>query len=138
MNRLKVLIVEDEEAMQFLWRAEIEEKIGDDVEVLQAFTKEEGDLLLDAHAPDLAVMVVDACVPGKEPNTIGLVEKARKLLGAHRPIIAVSGNEEFQRMLETAGCNYVCPQKHNLLCPEKQKLSQMVADRLLELSDARL
>ena len=138
MDRLKVLIVEDEEVMQLLWRAEIEEKVGDGGEVLQAFTKEEGDLLLDAHAPDIAVMVVDACVLGKVPNTIPLVEKARKLLGEQRPIIAVSGKEEFQRMLAAAGCNYLCSQKCDPLCPEKQQLPQMVADRLLDLSDVHL
>lgn len=138
MTNPKILIVEDEEALQNIWRDEVESALKGDVTVLQAFTMEEGDLLLEAHASDIAVMAVDACVPGKMINTIPLVRKARRLLGK-RPIIAVSGNEDFQKELVAAGCDpeHQCPQKWDLLCAEELHLHRIIL-RLLELSDVYL
>lgn len=138
MNVPKVLIIEDNEAQQRLWRMLIEDAMQGNVEVLQAFTKEEGDLLLDAHVADIAVLVVDACVPGREINTIELVEKARGLRGTGLPIVAVSGQPDFQTVLQKVGCDVRCDEKIDPVgCPEEQKLVPIVM-RLLELSDAYL
>lgn len=133
----KILIVEDSEGFQALWKAEIEEE-NEHVRVLQATTVEEGDLLLDAHASDIVVAVFDACLHTKEPNTLALVQKARKVLGPSRPLIAISGQPDFQKLLCDAGCNVECPEKLDPVgCLKEQKLIPIVT-RLLELSDVGL
>ena len=56
--------------------------------------------------PDLAAIVMDACVPGDKPTTPPLVWKFRQSFTG--PIIAVSSSRVFREQLKAAGCDHAC------------------------------
>ena len=98
---VKVLVVEDKESFHDLWRMEF----GDQVELLSALTIKEAQELFRAHQ-DIAVIAMDACVPGDRPNTMFLVQEMR--LTYTGPIIAISSLVEYRQMLVKAGCDFEC------------------------------
>ena len=95
----KVLVVEDNQE----WSSLIRRGLGDKVLVVQAFTMEEAEAVFERH-PDLAVILMDACVPGDKPNTMGLVRKMRKTFKG--PIVAISNYDKYREELMRAGCDY--------------------------------
>ncbi|MDP2668341.1 MAG: response regulator [bacterium] len=98
-KKCKVLVVEDKERYQYGWA----DALGEKIEVLHAFTIEEGRRLFDAN-PDIDAVVMDACVPGNEPNSIPLVKYIRKSFKG--PVIAASTEKIFRERLIEAGCNF--------------------------------
>ena len=98
---VKVLIVEDREFMQEIWRRILEGKI----EVISALSIEEAERMFAAN-PGIVAVVMDACVPGREINTIPLVEKIRATFTG--PMLTTSDNPAFNQMLIKAGCNHEC------------------------------
>ena len=104
MDKKKVLVIEDQVWQQDRWRDEL----GDRVEVLSASSIEEAEKLFSSN-PDLAAIVVDACVPGNHPNTPPLVRKFRSTFVG--PMIAVSTLESYRSQLVTAGCNHQSTKK---------------------------
>jgi len=100
MEKPKVLIIEDQK------RAHLEYEYGlrNLVQILSAFTIEEGRKIYKEN-PDLWLIVMDACVPGGDPNTLDLTREIRKsFIG--RPMIAASMSEKFQDLLIEAGCDH--------------------------------
>lgn len=95
----KVLVVEDSKQWSGLIKRALENKLL----VFQAFTTEEAEVALKLH-PDLAVILMDACVPGDNPNTMWLVRKMRETFKG--PIIAISRVPEYRKKLIEAGCDY--------------------------------
>lgn len=96
----KVLIVEDSDKFQAIYAYALAEK----VELLQAMDLVNGERLF-ADNPDITLVVMDACVPGYEVNSIPLCQKIREsFLG---PMIAASSYHEFRDILiGVGGCNY--------------------------------
>ena len=97
----KVLLIDDSESLHAYCHNELE----DEIEIFDAYSKEEAEELFNS-TPDLAAIVVDACVPGHEPNTQDLVEMFRKTFQG--PIIAVSSSLEYRNVLVSAGCSHDC------------------------------
>lgn len=95
----KILIVEDDQN----WSGIIRRGLGDKVLVIQAFTTEEAETVFQKN-PDLALILMDACVPGDRPNTMFLVKKMRKTFSG--PIIAISSLSEYRQELIKAGCDH--------------------------------
>ena len=95
----KVLIVEDSFPIQRFYR----EKLDGQCYVISAHSVKDGEMLFRMH-PDVAAIVMDACVPGETPTTQPLVKHIRRTFSG--PIIAASGSEECQKMLLKAGCDH--------------------------------
>lgn len=96
--RPKVLLVEDNEEYLRHYRRELGEK----VTLLVAESLEDGERLFGAN-PDVALVVMDACVPGDTPNSMPLVRKIRQTFAG--PIIASSSYEKYRMELMEAGCD---------------------------------
>lgn len=103
----KVLLVEDDKAMQEMWKAmwDMLTKGKQKVVLISAFSLEEAEEKFFAET-GLTAIVMDACVPGNQPNSPPLVEKIRSVFAG--PIIAVSGNPDCQTLLMAAGCSHCC------------------------------
>ena len=97
----KVLIVDDEEEWRDRWTRRL---LREGAEVLKASSLEEGWRLFEAN-PDIALVIMDTCVPGfYPPNSMWLVEKMHQTFKG--PIIAASGHPDFRRVLMGAGCSH--------------------------------
>ena len=95
----KVPVVEDVECLAFIIKQGLEGR----VLVIQAFTIKEAEAAFKEH-PDLAAILMDACVPGDKPNTMRLVEEMRKTFTG--PIIAISSVADYRKELMEVGCDY--------------------------------
>lgn len=95
----KVLVVEDDKR----WSGIIRRGLGDKVLVAQAFTTKEAEDAFE-QIPDFDVILMDACVPGDDPNTMWLVEKMRETFKG--PIIAISSVPEYRQELIKAGADH--------------------------------
>lgn len=109
MLKQKVLIIEDSRAMLDFLRREVKDGIMD-VRVFGAVSIGEGERLVSENL-DADVVVMDACVPGAEINTVPLVRKIREEFGFRGPMIAMSTEAGFRRLLKEAGCDYEVPDK---------------------------
>lgn len=99
MDKPKVLIVEDFPQWQRIFQRELE----DFCEVLLAGTVEKGEQLYKAN-PDVALIIMDACVPGDEPTTLELIKKIRETFKG--PMIGTSSMSNYRSALLEAGCDY--------------------------------
>lgn len=95
---MKVLIVDDLDYMHQLWRDILE----DQVQVISAMTIDEAEKIFAQHS-DLALIAIDACVPGTRINTLPLVERWRHNFDG--PMIAISSLPEYRKELVLAGCD---------------------------------
>ena len=101
----KVLIVEDD----YYDRLNMKNKLEASFEVFEA------DNLSDAEStffgnPDIDLIIMDACVPGHEPNSMRLVWKIKES-GFKKPIIACSSIWQFSELLVQYGATHQAP-KH--------------------------
>lgn len=99
-NQPKVLIVEDDEQWRGIWTRHLNRE---GARVLAAASLEEGERLFNAN-PDVALVIMDGCVPGERPNSMPLVQKMRETFQG--PIVAGSGNPNFIKTLIEAGCSH--------------------------------
>ncbi len=109
-NFKKVLLVEDYPG----WIKIIKGGLENEAEVLSAVTIREAENIFSENS-DIAIIIMDACVPGDEPNTLPLVKKIRETFKG--PIIAISSSDSYRKQLVEAGCDYEC---------EKKKIPSMV------------
>lgn len=112
----KILIVDDNEEMQ---RA-LKRSLANDYVLLQSLTIEEARRLYQENA-DIALIVMDGCVPGDEINTLPLVREFRQNFSG--PIIANSGNPDYQQQLLAAGCSHLPENKMFVIKLIKKLLS---------------
>ena len=101
----KVLIVEDNEGWWKLWGHALHPRVRGFV----AESLEKAETMLP-HLSDFALIVVDACVPGDDPNSMPLVRRIRAE-GYRGPIIASSSVEKFRKLLLDAGCSHEVPKE---------------------------
>lgn len=106
MGKPKVLIVEDSPEYQEIFAFSLHQQ----TELLQAFSIHEAEKLFASHQ-NIAIIAVDACVPGSKPNTQNLVRYFRKSFVG--PIIAISNLTRYNEELQQAGCSHAA-QKHLL------------------------
>lgn len=100
--RPKVLIVEDRRINQEIYAAELQGKVF----LMQAMNLEDGQRLFMEN-PDVALIVMDACLSGDEPDSISLVKKIRETFSG--PMIAASAAAEYRKLLLRAGCSHESP-----------------------------
>ncbi len=98
----KVLIVEDRGDYQEKYRM----RLGEKVLLLQAKDLQTGERLF-LENPDIVLVVMDACVPGVEPNSVPLIRKVRKTFNG--PMIAASMDPSYRRLLVEQGCSHQSP-----------------------------
>ncbi|KKU81798.1 MAG: hypothetical protein UY09_C0028G0004 [Parcubacteria group bacterium GW2011_GWA2_47_8] len=114
-----VLLVEDHQPWLDRWTEDILE-LRDDVLVLCANTIVKAEELFE-QCPGVAVIVMDACVPGDSQNTEFLVRSVRKTFKGS--MIAASGDAHYRKELMAAGCDYECTK------PEvPQKVIELLGD----------
>jgi DNA-binding NarL/FixJ family response regulator len=94
----KVLIVEDQTWVHNHYHRKLDDKVS----VISAFSIEEAETLFAAN-PDIAAIVLDACVPGNRPNTPPLARKFRSVFAG--PMIATSSDKGYRQDLVAAGCD---------------------------------
>ena len=109
----KILIIEDNRDRQEEWKELLTDY---PVKIIQAFSIEEAEKEFNKNL-DLDAIVVDACVPGSDPNTIRIVESFR--ISFRHPMVAVSNRNDFNDMLISAGCDHKS-EKHKLVEKIKQ------------------
>lgn len=102
----KVLVVEDYEDIQELYRIELAGKAYGKVDMISAFSIQEAKEHFACH-PDVDLIVMDACLVGLKPNTLPLVKEMRKTFTG--PMIAASASPEYRQQLVEAGCDYEAP-----------------------------
>lgn len=95
----KVLVVEDEFWRWDGWRRELDSK----VTLLCVCSIEQAEEQFAAN-PDIAAIVMDACVPGDSTTTPPLVRKFRETFTG--PMIAISGLGSYRQQLIQAGCDH--------------------------------
>lgn len=95
----KVLIVEDRHDTH----ERLREALDGRVEIIPAFTIAQAGELFAQH-PDISAVVMDACVPGCDINTIPLVQEMRRTFAG--PMIATSSSSLYQEQLMRAGCSH--------------------------------
>lgn len=102
----KVLILDDNDDLQNLWRKEIALRhvtYGDTISIISASTIEDAVKQFRVN-PDLAIIVVCGCIMGIQPSTIPFVKEIRKI--SNVPIIATAMDSWFQKELMKAGCSH--------------------------------
>jgi hypothetical protein len=97
MKKTKILVIEDEALIQFA----IEMSLPSDVELVQAFTLAEAEEKF-ATEEDITHIFVDFDLYKK--TTELLVIEIRKIFSGL--IIAISSDDDSNRILKKAGCNY--------------------------------
>ncbi len=102
MEKKLVLVVEDYGS----YFQRIQADLGDKVEILWAKTKETAKEFFENKCKNLALIIMDACVPGDEPNTMELVEKIKASNKFKGPIIACSAIDEYREKLLNAGATH--------------------------------
>lgn len=115
----KILIVEDLERVQ----NKFSDALAGKVELLQAYTLSQAITLFIEHKETLAVIAMDACVPGDEPNSMRIVKMIRAE-GFMGPMIAISSLDEYRMKLVEAGCSHEC---------EKDRLPEQVLELVAHL-----
>lgn len=99
----KILVVEDHDVYYYL----IEQKLHGKAELLRGATLSEGRRLFHEN-PDISLVIMDACVPGDEPNAMPLVAEIVES-GFSKPIIASSSMPSYTRALARAGATHQAP-----------------------------
>ncbi len=96
-----ILVVEDFQ----LIHTNVRDRFEGRANILSAYTVSEAEMLFSEYGSSIDAIVMDACVPGDEPNTIELVREMRRTFTG--PMIAISGMQEYLDDLVKAGCNKV-------------------------------
>src|SRR3989344_7914048 len=100
----KVLVVDDMES----FHVALKHWLGGRVEVLSAYSIEEARRLFYEN-PDVRIILMDACVPGDKPNTLGLVHEIETSGVFCGTMIAISSSPQYRHQLVQAGCGGSCP-----------------------------
>jgi CheY-like chemotaxis protein len=100
MSKQKVLVVDDEEPIQNILKAILE---NEDFHVLQARALAEGRDVFDINKNEIHVIFMDGKL--KDGYSDQFVEEIRQA-GFTNPIIAFSGNEDNQKRLIELGCSH--------------------------------
>ena len=111
---MKILLVEDDQLLQLSWSDALRGR----ARIISALSIPEAEQRFLEH-PDIAVIVMDACVPGSIINTPPLVARLRA--NFFGPMIANSSHAPYCRELIQAGCDHECP-KHLVI----EKLHEVI------------
>ncbi len=97
-----LLLVEDYPGYDELFKLNLK---GTKIEVLSAKTLEEAAELFKQYADNTSIVIMDACIIEKTPNTMNLIKEIIKS-GFTGPIVASSNNEEYNEILVAAGATH--------------------------------
>ena len=107
LKMYKVLVVEGDHR----YFAMMEAVLLGRVEILRAETLEEGKQLFHNHL-DVDLIIMDACAPGNESNTMEFINKLANA-GYNKPVIASSSVWQYTQKLVMAGGTHRA-EKHNV------------------------
>ncbi|MCD4694552.1 response regulator [bacterium] len=104
----KVLLVEDERAIAKLFVIKLNKYIGEqDIVVYWANDLSGAEKLFKSYEDNLDAIVLDACVPGSEINTIPFLKFILES-GFNGPVIVNSSIPEYNTSLMLAGATLTC------------------------------
>jgi CheY-like chemotaxis protein len=105
-GKIRILVIEDEETFHTLWREILRESVPD-IEYIPAYNIGEATDEFGKYGfgRDLSAIVLGACTPGSQINTLPLLRFFRAA-NDKVPIIATSGTPLFQEILLNAGCSH--------------------------------
>jgi CheY-like chemotaxis protein len=112
-----VLIADDLDWVIQSWESTLAEY---GIEVVKATTLRELCEKFFAHEHEIDAIILDGCLPGDLPNTLGFTDLVREL-GFKKPIIAASGSEKYRARMRTWGCSHEAP---------KDQAAELVAELL--------
>ncbi len=101
---VKVLVVEDDIDVAQRYQGNLRH----DAAVLIGETISQAEIHF-RNNPDLSPIIMDACVPGEDINTLPLLELIRKTFPG--PIIAASNSEYYNEKLLENGCDHMATKK---------------------------
>lgn len=96
-----VLLVEDDNLQSRM----VERQLRGVAQVITCSTQEEAITLFVQH-PNIALILLDGCVPGFSLNTIPLLQQFRMTFTG--PIVAMSGNRSYRQIMMEHGCTHEC------------------------------
>lgn len=95
-----ILVVDDQRTLHMMFR----ERFDGVARQLHAYTVDEARSLFETHERDIAIVVMDACVPGRIPTTTGLVSEMRRTFRG--PIIGCSNEPLYLTVMRDVGCSH--------------------------------
>ncbi len=99
-NKPTILIVEDGESYQNRYAREL----ADHANILAAYNIHDAERLFEENKGNISLIVMDACVPGDSPTTLGLTREFKKTF--EMPMIAASSISDYRQDLLLAGCTH--------------------------------
>lgn len=99
-----ILLVEDDARAREVIVKAFTHDWPDSLVVHEAETIARAKELFQQHGAELDLILMDACVPGNSPNTMGLVKSIRDG-GFSGPMICISSLTKYGAELMEAGCN---------------------------------
>lgn len=82
--------------------------------IVTASTLRELDVMYAKHREELAVIILDGCIPGDEVNTYGFITRVRADMesGAFTGhLVAASSLPQYRETMVRAGCTHQAPKK---------------------------
>ncbi len=110
----RILLVEDNRSIREILKMSLERIKVRDFEVWGIETQEEARLFFEENKEKLDFVIMDACVPGYNPNTMGLIQHMRKSRDFKGQIIATSGDPFNREILKKAGAHHYVEDKARL------------------------
>lgn len=111
MSKKVVLFVDDDEEFHDLWIPRLDEMLNERMNdnrqnalLVSALSIEDAEREFFAHISEIVAVVMDACVPGRKPNTEPLIREMRKHFAGL--MIAVSSDPRYRKLLVVVGCDY--------------------------------
>jgi len=98
----RILVVEDDNLYFSIIEGDLSTEA---ITIIRAETLLDADDFFEKNRDDLDLIVMDACVPGDEPNSMWLVRKIISS-GYKKPIIACSSSSEYRETLMRAGATH--------------------------------
>jgi hypothetical protein len=99
-----IVVVEDQIEN---WRVHMRPWLWNATQVRYANNLVGAEELFKRYKDDIALIAMDACIPGDKPNSMPFVRMVRAA-GFTGPMVAMSSTYEGQQALVDAGCDYHC------------------------------
>ncbi|OGD67727.1 hypothetical protein A2442_04120 [Candidatus Campbellbacteria bacterium RIFOXYC2_FULL_35_25] len=100
----KTILVVEDHVIDFMMMKRMLVGRGD-VDVIRHETLEGCETIFFENLEAIDLVIMDACVPGDEPNSMPLIRKMKKS-GFDKPIITASSKESYNQILLDAGATH--------------------------------
>jgi len=113
-KKIIVLVVDDDPG-KYIHRS-IRRRISHVANVISAYDQDRARILFRQHPPDIVMM--DACVPGSQPNTKKLI---REIKDTDFNGLIIGSSSEYLGYLKQAGCDKTC---------SKEKIAEVLEEEI--------